>query len=170
VGTLQRIVVIGRAGSGKTSMALRLGAEHRLPVVHLDRLAWGPGWRIEDAATFEARQAEVVAGERWVIDGGYLESPGWHERLRRADLVVITEAPLPVCLWRIMRRSLRRPAVRRPDLPEGCDEELSLYFLWWTIGWARRHRGLEAEIRRQRPVSDVVRLRTVGRSALRPDE
>jgi adenylate kinase family enzyme len=156
----KRIVVVGRAGSGKTSTAMRLGAEHGLPVVHLDRLAWGPGWRLVDVGQFDALQDELVLGNEWVLDGGYLGSRGWHARLRRADLVVITEAPLPVCLWRIVRRSMRRSPDRRPDLPEGCDEEFSLYFVWWTIGWRWRHRRLHAEIREKRPDVEITRVRT----------
>src|SRR4249919_3045008 len=109
----RRIVVIGRAGSGKTTTALRLGAAYGLPVIHLDRLSWGPGWVEVDRELFEQRQAEAIEGDSWVIDGGYLRSAGWPERLRRADLVVITEAPLIVCLWRIVRRSFRRSEVRR---------------------------------------------------------
>ena len=156
----RRVVVIGRAGAGKTTIALRIGDLAGLPVIHLDRLSWGPDWVEVDRGLFDHRQAEAIAGDAWVIDGGYLQSSGWPERLRRADLVVVAEAPLPVCLWRIVRRSLRRSVVRRPDLPDGCDEAFSLYFLWWAIGWGRRHRGLEAQIHEARPEIRVSRIRT----------
>ena len=159
----RRIVVIGRAGAGKTTAALRLGEEYGLPVIHLDRLSWGPGWVEVDRERFEQRQAEAIAGDEWVIDGGYLHSRGWPDRLRRADLVVIAEAPLAVCLWRIVRRSLSRSVVRRPDLPDGCEEAFSPYFLWWTIGWGRRHRRLAEDIRSVRPDLPVERLRSTPR-------
>ena len=160
VSAPRRVVVIGRAGSGKTTTALRLGTQPGLPVVHLDRLCWDPGWVEADRAIFEERQATAIAADAWVIDGGYLSSLGWLERLRRADMVVITEAPLRTCLWRIVRRSLERGGARRPDLPDGCDETFSVYFAWWTIGWGRRHRRLEAQIRRMRPDIEVRRIRT----------
>jgi len=136
----RRIVVIGRAGAGKTTAALALGQAFGLPVVHLDRFAWSPGWTPVDAATFEEAQAAAVAGERWVIDGGYLRSAGWPARVARADVVVLVEAPLIVCLWRIARRVRARPRVRRPDLPDGCDEVLTPSFVGWTLLWSLRTR------------------------------
>lgn len=148
VNSPRRIAVIGRAGAGKTTVSLRLGQALDLPVVHLDRLYWGPSWGPVDGELFAARQAAAVAGEAWVIDGGYLSARGWEERLRRADVVVLVEAPLLVCLWRVLRRPLSRGASRRPDLPDGCDEALSLFFLRWTIEWKGRHRDLIAELKR----------------------
>jgi adenylate kinase family enzyme len=120
-GGPRRIAVVGRAGAGKTTVALELGRALRLPVVHLDRLAWGPGWHPVEPLTFGVRHAAAISGDAWVLDGGYLARAGWPERLRRADMVVLVEAPLLVCLWRLMRRSRTRPSGDpRPDLPDGC--------------------------------------------------
>jgi adenylate kinase family enzyme len=137
----RRVAVIGRAGAGKTTVALRLGDVFGLPVVHLDRLAWDPGWQAVAEAAFEARQAEAVASDAWVIDGGYLSSVGWPERMRRADVVILVEAPLLVCLARIIRRAVARGGERRPDLPDGCVEHLSLAFIGWTLLWKWRTRA-----------------------------
>ena len=156
--------MIGRGGAGKTTVALRLGEELGLPVVHLDRLYWGPGWQPVDPQLFGELQAVAVAGDAWVIDGAYLASAGWEARIERADLVVLVEAPLMACLWRILRRSTTRSGTRRPDLPDGCDEAISLFFVRWTIGWSRRNREALARIERIRPVLRVAS----GRSAISP--
>ncbi len=152
----RRIVVIGRGGAGKTTVALQLGRELGLPVVHLDRLYWGPGWQPVDPELFLERQAAAIAADAWVIDGGYLASGGWDARVERADVVVLVEAPLTVCLRRILRRSLSRSGGRRPDLPDGCDESFSLFFLRWTIGWSRRNKEALARIERILPVLRVA--------------
>ena len=146
-GPARRIAVIGRAGAGKTTVALELGDALGLPVVHLDRLYWDPGWRPVDRSEFEARQADAVAGDAWVIDGGYLASDGWPERMRRAEVVVLVEAPLRVCLARIIRRSVRRGGERRPDLPDGCEEHFSPAFIWWTLAWTWRTRAALRSVR-----------------------
>ncbi len=152
----RRIAVIGRGGAGKTTVALRLGQDLGLPVIHLDRLYWGPGWQPVGREVFEERQAAAVAGDAWVIDGGYLSSGGWEARIERADVVVLVEAPLAVCLGRILRRPLSRSGGRRPDLPDGCNEAFSLFFLRWTFGWHRRNKDMLARIERTRPVVRVA--------------
>jgi adenylate kinase family enzyme len=133
--------VIGRAGSGKTTYALRLGRALGLPVTHLDAMYWTQDWREVDRELFESRQNEAVQSEDWVIDGGYLASDGWRARAERADVIVIAEAPLIVCLWRVVQRAFARRALR-PDRAPGGGEQLSLYFLWWTATWGVRHRHL----------------------------
>ena len=44
----QRALIIGGVGSGKTALAIRLGEKLSLPVHHLDRLYWQPGWQHEN--------------------------------------------------------------------------------------------------------------------------
>ena len=141
----RRIAVVGRAGAGKTTIALRLGEALGIPVTHLDRLFWTPDWLEVDRAEFERRQLEVVEHDAWILDGGYLTSAGWPRRRARADLVMVAEAPLVVCLWRIVRRSILRRR-SRPDRP-GDREQFSPHFLWWTITWTRRHPRLAETLR-----------------------
>ncbi len=40
-----RIAVLGPAGPGKSFLAARLAQATGLPLVHLDRLGYRPGWR-----------------------------------------------------------------------------------------------------------------------------
>ena len=49
--------MIGRSGAGKTTVALRLAEALDLPVVHLDRLYWGPGWAAMPPEVFEGSTA-----------------------------------------------------------------------------------------------------------------
>ncbi|WFU21079.1 hypothetical protein QA649_23460 [Bradyrhizobium sp. CB1717] len=68
---MRGIIVVGSQGSGKTSLALKLGRKLGLPVVHLDVLYWRPGWKTSDAASFRTRVAEAIAGDAWVVDGSF---------------------------------------------------------------------------------------------------
>jgi adenylate kinase family enzyme len=157
----RRVAVIGRAGAGKTTVALAIGAGLDLPVVHLDRLYWAPGWRPVPAGRFEARQAHAIAADRWVLDGGYLSSTGWPERVRRADLVLLVEAPLAVCVWRVMHRAWTRTGHRRPDLPDGCEESFGPGFLRWIVTWNARTRAPIREARAIAAPGTIVRVRGV---------
>ncbi|HJP70184.1 MAG TPA: DNA topology modulation protein FlaR [Candidatus Limnocylindria bacterium] len=164
----RRIAVIGRGGAGKTLYATTLGRALDLPVAHLDALFWTADWKPVERERFEAAQRALVASDSWVIDGGYLNSDGWPERARRADVIVIADAPLPVCLWRIIRRRFRT-STSRPDRPPGGHEQLSLYFLWWTVSWKWRNRALLRELVAQgsrivvaRSVDDLDRIVAIG--------
>jgi adenylate kinase family enzyme len=145
MATLERIAVVGRAGAGKTTIALAVGEALALPVIHLDPLFWTADWHAVPTERFEGAHAEVIARDAWVIDGGYLGSAGWADRALRADVIVVAEASLPVCLWRVIRRSMRR-RTRRPDRPAGGHEQFSPYFLWWIVRWSRRHPHLAATL------------------------
>ena len=41
---MERVLIIGCGGSGKSTLARQLGEKTGLPVVHLDKLFWHPGW------------------------------------------------------------------------------------------------------------------------------
>jgi adenylate kinase family enzyme len=123
---MQRIVVLGNAGSGKSTLARELGERLDLPVVHLDRLFWEPGWSKPQNEAFRTRVSEAVSGDGWVCEGNYYRQT-FDLRLPRADLVVWLNTPRATCLRRVVLRSaLNRP---RPDLPTGCSERLDAQFL-----------------------------------------
>jgi adenylate kinase family enzyme len=68
---MKRIAVIGAGGAGKTHLARTLGHTLGLPVIHLDAHYYGPGWQPSAPADWTARQHQLAAGERWVLDGNY---------------------------------------------------------------------------------------------------
>jgi adenylate kinase family enzyme len=136
---IRRIVILGCSGSGKTTLAVELGRLLELPVVHLDRLYWRPGWQVPDEASFYARVQQAIAGDRWVSEGNYRET--FPLRLPRADLVVVLQRSRWVCLRRVLWRSLVARG-RRPDLPDGCPEHVDwplLQFIWrfYRATWPR---------------------------------
>ncbi|MCL1951754.1 MAG: topology modulation protein, partial [Oscillospiraceae bacterium] len=56
----RRIMVMGSSGSGKSTMAQRLGEITGLPVVHLDSLSWLPGWVEAPKEEFGEKVREIV--------------------------------------------------------------------------------------------------------------
>jgi len=68
---MQRIVIVGPTGAGKTSLAEQLVDRRHLPAVDLDVLFWGPNWQPVGKACFRARVDGVTAQERWIVGGNY---------------------------------------------------------------------------------------------------
>lgn len=124
----QRIAVVGSGGAGKSTFARRLQERTGLPVIHLDREHWRPGWVETPADEWRVKVAHLVSGDRWIMDGNY---GGTLElRVARADAVVFFDFPRATCLWGIVKRRTKRGG--RPDMGEGCPERLDLQFLRWV--------------------------------------
>jgi energy-coupling factor transporter ATP-binding protein EcfA2 len=68
---IQRLVIIGPTGSGKTTLANQLGEILSLPVTDLDTLHWKPDWQEASTEAFRASVAAVSAGDQWIISGNY---------------------------------------------------------------------------------------------------
>lgn len=156
---MQRIVILGNAGSGKSTLARELGRHLDLPVVHLDRLFWQPGWVEPDAEQFRQRVRDSVAGDRWVCEGNYSRRT-FDLRLPRADVVIWLDTPRLTCALRVIRRSAFQRV--RPDLAEGCNEKFDRAFLeflkwvWQFDGDYRR--GIEGVRMAVAPEVPVVHL------------
>lgn len=124
---MQRILIVGRSGTGKSTLARRIGETLSLPVIHLDQHYFDPGWRQVEAERFAARVAALAAGERWVIEGNY--SSTMAARLARADTVIMLERHRALCVMAALLRALRSRGRVRVDMAPGCPERVDLAFL-----------------------------------------
>ncbi|MEE1878430.1 topology modulation protein [Altererythrobacter litoralis] len=131
--SLQRVLIVGPCGAGKSTFGFALAEAAGLPLFHMDRLNWKPGWIESTDEELRARLREVVAGERWIIEGTY--GGTLDERLPGADTVVYLDYPIPLCFWRVLKRILTWRGRARPDMPEGCPERLDLSFLLYVARW-----------------------------------
>jgi adenylate kinase family enzyme len=133
---MRRVVILGPGGAGKSTLARELGARTGLPVFHLDRYYWKPGWVPTPDDEWAARQRELFAGDRWIADGNY--SRTLHERLARADTIVL----LDFSPWRTVTRILRRTTRNhgRAIQADGCPERYDWEFTRWVATYRRRSR------------------------------
>ncbi len=102
-----RIHVIGNSSSGKSTLAARLAGALDAPLVELDAINWRPGWvglNTTDPEELKRRIREATRGERWVVAGSYTrisQEIFWP----RLDTVVWLDLPLPLLVWRFLRRT-----------------------------------------------------------------
>ncbi len=134
----RRILVLGSPGSGKTTLARRLGTRHGLPVFHLDHAYWRPGWVESEPDAFRAEVERIAALPAWVVDGNYLGTIG--PRLAAADAVIYIDQPAWLCTVRVLLRTLSSLGRVRPEGPPGCPEQLTFEFLHYTAMWNRKQR------------------------------
>ena len=88
----RRILILGRTGSGKTTLARELAAAIDVPHVELDALYFGPGFSTVPLPVLRERTTAAIAGERWVTDGNKsaVRDLVWP----RADTVVWLDYPV----------------------------------------------------------------------------
>lgn len=156
---MQRVMIIGCAGVGKSTLARKLAEQLQLPLYHLDRLFWRPGWQPTPRPEWVKLQQELVAGERWLIDGNYDST--LDVRLARADTVVFMDLPRWRSLWGVTKRFFQYRGRSRPDLDPGCPEKVDWEFYRWIWGFPKRDRpGMVAKLKALPPEVRVIWLRS----------
>jgi adenylate kinase family enzyme len=119
--SMQRIAVVGSAGSGKTTVARELADRLRLPHIELDAIFHQPGWEPMPDDEFAEQVSVAIAGDRWITDGNYQRVSRpiiWP----RADTIVFLDLPKRTVMHALLKRSVRR-SWRREELWNGNREQ-----------------------------------------------
>ncbi|MFN8175989.1 MAG: hypothetical protein U0T02_13065 [Solirubrobacteraceae bacterium] len=121
----ERILILGRTGSGKTTLAREVAAALEVPHVELDSLYFERDLSTVPLPVLRERTSAAIAGNRWVTDGNKraVRDLVWP----RADTIVWLDYPAYVSLWRLAKRARTRTSSlsaqaaesgRRADVPK----------------------------------------------------
>ena len=135
---MERVMIIGCGGSGKSTLARQLGEKTGLPVVHLDKLFWHPGWVESSKEEIDAKIMQAILEPRWILDGNYNRT--LPKRLEYCDTVIYLDFSRFACLMGVVKRILTTFGTVRPDMAEGCPERFDWEFLRWVWNFSRKHR------------------------------
>lgn len=131
-------MIIGCGGAGKSYLARRLHVITSLPLLHLDQYFWKSGWVNVDTQTWRASCDQLIAQDRWIIDGNYGST--MDARIQRADTVIYLDRSTWISLWRVIKRTFRYLGRSRPDMTEGCHERFDLEFTLYILTYNLRNR------------------------------
>jgi adenylate kinase family enzyme len=108
---MHRIVILGCAGSGKTTLARRLADRIGAPHICLDD-HWRTHWSESDIRDFrelmiKAHGGDHWIGRQWISDGNFAQTT-FDIRLPRATLVIWLERSKMFCYWHAIARLFQR--------------------------------------------------------------
>lgn len=128
---MDRALVIGSPGAGKSTFARRLQAKTGLPLRYLDMIWHRPDHTTVPTDEFDAKLAEILEEPRWIIDGNYVRT--LPRRLEPADTVFFLDYPAELCLRGIRERL----GTKREDMPwepeDALDPEFEQYVRFFPV-------------------------------------
>lgn len=108
---LQKIIVIGSPGAGKSTLSRKLRDKTGLPLYYLDLIWHKPDKTNISREEFDRRLDEIISGERWIIDGNYQRT--LEKRIKACDTVILLDYPLDVCF----EGARSRVGTKREEMP-----------------------------------------------------
>jgi adenylate kinase family enzyme len=140
---MRRISIVGATAVGKSTLAERLGTLLGLPAYHLDALYWRPGWVRTSDEEWGELVRDLVARDRWIIDGGFTDS--MRMRFEAADTLIFVDLPRRVSFASVVRRRLLHSVRPAPGTAQGCRPMFNLRLLRWIWTFPQDHRPVILE-------------------------
>jgi len=137
---MTKVMVIGNAGGGKSTMCKSVCAYHALPYFSIDKIQWKPGWVQTEPKEYEKMHDDLIKGDRWLVDG----YGSWESVLKRmdaADTVIFVDHHIWIHYWWATKRQIKSLFVGREDGPSGClmwPVTLRLYKMMWRLHRTQR--------------------------------
>ena len=118
---MEKVIIIGCPGSGKSTFGRKLKCITDLPLYHLDMMFWNEDRTTVTKEVFIERLQEVMSNPKWIIDGNY--GGTMEMRIKECDTVFFLDYPTNICIEGIELRK----GQPRSDMPwvenDNTDEE-----------------------------------------------
>jgi hypothetical protein len=143
---MPRIVIIGNAGGGKSTLARKLAMARGLQPIEIDRLLWQDGWKLTPTDIYMRQHDDIIASDDWVMDG-LGQQTSIPSRITRATEVILIDMPLWMHFWLAAERQIAWAAGNLEHAPGGIAQmppTQGLFRSIWDVeqNWMPGVRGL----------------------------
>ena len=135
---MQRILVTGCCGAGKSTFSKKLKSILKLELIHLDQYYHKPNWEEPEKDEWEKIVYTLVKKPSWIMDGHFSET--MDIRIKSADTIIYLDYPTLKCFWRVIIRIFKYHGSVRFDMAKGCKEQFDLEFLHFVLTFNRKNR------------------------------
>ena len=154
---MKRILIIGCGGAGKSTLARQMGEKTGIPVVHLDKLFWKPGWVERTPEEFDPLLKQELEKDTWIMDGNFNRT--MPQRIQRCDTIIYLDFSRMACLMGVLKRVLTTYGTVRPDMGEGCPERIDWNFLKWVWNFNKNKRQRYYRLLNEAPHAETIVLK-----------
>ncbi len=136
---LDKVLIIGSPGSGKSYYSKKISEKTGLPLIHIDNLYWNKDKTHITLEELEVKIEEVVNKEQWIIDGNFKNT--FEQRLKKADIVLYLDFSTEQCIKGVEGRI----GTENDDVP-WVEEEFDPDFREYILGFRENIRPQMIEI------------------------
>jgi adenylate kinase family enzyme len=158
---MKKVAVFGNAGGGKSTLSRKISEIIGLPLHVLDKIQYQSSGVAVPAAEYQRIHAQILATERWIIDGFGCMETLWL-RLDAADSLVFVDLPLYLHFWWVTKRMLTggfNPPVGWPENSPILKSSIDSYRVLWLCDRYLTPKYREYIVNAQ-SIKDVYHLRT----------
>ena len=150
---MNKIIVIGCPGSGKSTFSIELSAKMSIPIYHLDMMYWNADKTTVEKQVFLDRLCDVLKKDDWIIDGNYIST--MESRLSICDTVFWLDYPVEICLDGIKERIGKK----RPDMP-WVETEEDIEFIDYIRKFNEEQRPTILNLLEKHPDKNIIVFRS----------
>ena len=128
---MNRILVLGNSGAGKSSFTVSLAKKLNIDYLHLDKVVYKVSW---DLPCFDDLQIEVdefIKKKKWIMDGNFLNN--CTNRFIESDTIFFLDINRFVCLFSVLKRNKKYKGKPRESRSDLCDEKITFSYLKWVF-------------------------------------
>ena len=135
---MERIMVIGGNGSGKTTFSRQLSNTLDISLIHLDILYWQDHWEHATSEEFDQLLLAELNKPQWIMDGNMNRTIPF--RLKYCDCVIYFDFSRTSCLFSVIKRVIKHYGKSRPDMGGYCPERFDINFFENVWNFNKKHR------------------------------
>jgi len=152
---MNRILIVGKGSSGKSTLAKALGEKLGLPVYHLDQHFWKENWEALNLEDKHKVHTKLILEDKWIIEGS---TEFLAERAKRANLFIVLDFGRHKTLPSWLHRVWKYRGATRPDMADGNIEKLNLAYLKWQLDGKSNQRKIKT-LKKVSPHTEMVILK-----------